>query len=771
MRRTRLLGAQAELFPDWRHHAFATNRTVPMLVADIDHRDHATIELVIRDLKDQALAHFPSGHMHANSAWTVIAAIAHNLGRWITQIGLPDRPVQTARARRRQLLQIPARLTRTSRQWTLRMPARWPWQHQFTTVLNRDPRAPRARLNTPRRSPPTPADPPPASTLTPARKSLPQRSQGNADTHPDTKTVPVTLNTPTITAITPNPPHPPNPSVDPGLVDQGRVVRPRRRSDPNCALADLDRRVLAVLCAHRVVRQDQLGRLFGEIPERTLRYRTRRLHELGLAGRSRPYRDRGSAPNHHWPTRRADALMHGGPLPRGGERHTPNPVFLGHAAALTELYVAFATLAQAAGLALREYRREGDAREPFKDSGQERALAPDALLVLGDEQGRELRAFVEIDLGTMSHGRLHFKAGLYATYAASDAWHGHHPFLPALLFLTTTPARAGSFLKALEHLLSYEPKRRFGSTSRRPFVAGAGALAFTPGRLLDEGCLADLDGHEGLRLIDVLNAARAPYDEQLAYRRERREAEEEKRRRLWEKPEAMREHLRRHENRLGDYGAALGPGGAQALALLLASDERPLPDERGLLRAIARDFGEALVEPTPRTIPSPGAEAKGQATLLIGSYRSIQERQLRALADQHGVGPHLRKAAAQLRSGLIEPRDLQALPREAEHNAAGREEQRKRRLAYLEWRKGAARQRARKAGLLGRPTHRAEDFYEPVNRRWLRVCRRCEEIVYPAVGASSGLQEEPACHYCHSTERVTAYRKDDRTDQEGEMYL
>jgi hypothetical protein len=137
VRRTRLVGAQAELFPDWRHHCFATNRTVPMLVADTDHRDHATIELVIRDLKDQALAHFPSGQFAANSAWTVIAALAHNLGRWTTQIGLPDRPVQTARSRRRHLLRIPARLTRTSRQWTLRMPARWPWQTDFTTVLDR----------------------------------------------------------------------------------------------------------------------------------------------------------------------------------------------------------------------------------------------------------------------------------------------------------------------------------------------------------------------------------------------------------------------------------------------------------------------------------------------------------------------------------------------------------------------------------------------------------------------------------------------------------
>jgi hypothetical protein len=136
VRRTRLVGAQAELFPDWRYHCFASNRTAPMLTLDIDHRDHATIELVIRDLKDQALRHFPSGRYNANSAWTVIAALAHNLGRWATQIGLPHQPVQTAQSRRRHLLRIPGRLTRTSRQWTLRMPARWPWQDQFTIVLD-----------------------------------------------------------------------------------------------------------------------------------------------------------------------------------------------------------------------------------------------------------------------------------------------------------------------------------------------------------------------------------------------------------------------------------------------------------------------------------------------------------------------------------------------------------------------------------------------------------------------------------------------------------
>jgi hypothetical protein len=77
--------------------------------------------------------------------------------------------------------------------------------------------------------------------------------------------------------------------------DRRRVVRPRR-FDPGCAaLADIDHRLLGVVCTHRVVRQDQIARLFPDVPERTLRYRTRRLHDLGLTGRNRPYWESGSA--------------------------------------------------------------------------------------------------------------------------------------------------------------------------------------------------------------------------------------------------------------------------------------------------------------------------------------------------------------------------------------------------------------------------------------------------------------------------------------------
>ena len=137
VRRTRLVSAQAELWPDWRYFAFLTNRTEPLEVVEAEHRQHAVVELTIRDLKDQALAHFPSGQFNANSAWTVIAAIAHNLTRWTSVIGLPGQTVRAARTLRRRLLSIPGRLTRTARTWTLHLPARWPWQQDFINALAR----------------------------------------------------------------------------------------------------------------------------------------------------------------------------------------------------------------------------------------------------------------------------------------------------------------------------------------------------------------------------------------------------------------------------------------------------------------------------------------------------------------------------------------------------------------------------------------------------------------------------------------------------------
>src|SRR5215208_5985714 len=92
VRRTRLVGAQAELFPNWRYHVLVTDRVGTAVWLDQDHRRHAVVELCIRDLKDGVgLRHHPSGRFAANAAWLVIATLAHNLLRWITQIGLGAR--------------------------------------------------------------------------------------------------------------------------------------------------------------------------------------------------------------------------------------------------------------------------------------------------------------------------------------------------------------------------------------------------------------------------------------------------------------------------------------------------------------------------------------------------------------------------------------------------------------------------------------------------------------------------------------------------------
>lgn len=137
VRRVRTLDRQGELLPSWELFPFATNRTEPLAVVEAEHRQHAVVELAIRDLKDQALAHFPSGKFTANAAWTVIAALAHNLLRWTSVLGLPGQTIRAARTLRRRLLALPGRLTRTARRWTLHLPAGWPWQHAFIEALTR----------------------------------------------------------------------------------------------------------------------------------------------------------------------------------------------------------------------------------------------------------------------------------------------------------------------------------------------------------------------------------------------------------------------------------------------------------------------------------------------------------------------------------------------------------------------------------------------------------------------------------------------------------
>jgi hypothetical protein len=134
VRRTRLLGAQAELFPDWRHFAF-TNRTDEIAIVEAEHRDHrrrtghrrpqrpGAGALPLRPLPRQRRldrARRPSPQHAA-----------------LDPAARPTRADRPRRADlRRRLLQVPGRLTSHARVWTLHLPARWPWDGDYISALN-----------------------------------------------------------------------------------------------------------------------------------------------------------------------------------------------------------------------------------------------------------------------------------------------------------------------------------------------------------------------------------------------------------------------------------------------------------------------------------------------------------------------------------------------------------------------------------------------------------------------------------------------------------
>jgi Replication-relaxation len=555
--------------------------------------------------------------------------------------------------------------------------------------------------------------------------------------------------------------------VQKGARARRRSGRPSR-SDALATVTELDRQLLIAVSSQRVLTQTQLEGLFTSTPGRTLRYRTERLTRLGLLGRSRPYRDKGSAPFHYWPTRVADAFARGEPLPRGGERPEPNPQFLAHAAGLSELYVLLAEEPPSLDVHLHDFQREGEAREPFYAGDRGRALSPDVLLDLDDEHGRRLLAFVELDLGTMSHARLKTKAASYAAYAAEAAWAQRHPFCPCLLFLTTTEARALSFLKALQALL--EKAARGGYDERRSniawFAGAACAHAREPERALAEACWDDLAlGGGGLTLLDCLNAARAPYDAARAKQEAEQEALEHERARLRADPDARRTYLQ--EKRIyarDDHLDQFGSAGETALRLLLHFGEPMNNVERDAFAALARQLAHdplnAYFAPAPVL---PTASDKEAVARLVASYRAREQARVADLARRYGEGPRLRRRRSQLAAGqLIDKYGWDALEREAKRDQQTRSEQERLRTSYLERREREARRRKHEASLAARLARGRAAAYAVVDRDLLNICPRCDEIVYPpdpnqtshSLIVYSAYREPARCHFCGTSELV-----------------
>ena len=543
---------------------------------------------------------------------------------------------------------------------------------------------------------------------------------------------------------------------------RGHAGRLSRR-DALATVTETDRRLLTLLSEQRVLTQTQLERLLADTPARTLRYRTERLTKLGLVGRSRPYRDKGSAPFHYWPTRASDAFVRGEPIPRGGERAEPNPQFLHHAERLSELYVLLQVQAPTVGLHLHEFKREGEARELFRADGRERALAPDALIHLHDDNGRGLLAFVELDMGTMSHARLKTKATGYAAYAAQAAWTESHPYCPCLLFLTTTETRAIAFLKILSGQLDRHGRGNY--YSRRYyfewFAAAACAHAREPERTLAEGCWDDLAlAGGGLTLSDCLNKARVAYDARRAKEEAEERVRQAKRERLRKRPEALRVHLEEERVRFHGHLDQFGDPGAAALQLLLAARDDMNEVERDAFAVIVRQLGDDPLDarPTAEPVP-PTVRDLDTVELLVESYQRRQRAQLDDLSRHYGIGPHLRRLRRELDDGqLLSASTVEGLESSARRDQETCLEQERSRLRYLDRRDREARDRKHQLGLATRIAHGPTALYPIIDRERLRICRRCDEIAYPDHEPTRDQYWSPVhrpasrCHFCGASD-------------------
>ena len=117
---------------------FVTDVELGTVEVDQFHRDHATVELDIRDLKEGAgMEHCPSGRFFANAAWLGCALLAHNLIRWTVQLGgvHPEGQLTVARTVRALLLGVPGRLVNRAGRLLLRLPERWPWASTFLRAM------------------------------------------------------------------------------------------------------------------------------------------------------------------------------------------------------------------------------------------------------------------------------------------------------------------------------------------------------------------------------------------------------------------------------------------------------------------------------------------------------------------------------------------------------------------------------------------------------------------------------------------------------------
>jgi hypothetical protein len=133
-------GAQLTLFDTiegFRHTAFITNQTSHDVAAlELQQRQRARAENVIRDAKACGLANLPFDDVVNNEVWMTLCFAAHDLLAWAQRIGCVGQLQRaTPKTIRHRLLHIAARTTPNSRR--LHLDQAWPWTHTLIDAIHR----------------------------------------------------------------------------------------------------------------------------------------------------------------------------------------------------------------------------------------------------------------------------------------------------------------------------------------------------------------------------------------------------------------------------------------------------------------------------------------------------------------------------------------------------------------------------------------------------------------------------------------------------------
>ena len=434
-------------------------------------------------------------------------------------------------------------------------------------------------------------------------------------------------------------------------------------------------------------------------------------------------------------------------------------MFVAHAATIAEAWLAVRERGPAVGVELTGWasdRAGWQEWEPpaglYGDAGRSKRLTPDAVLharvahagVAGDAV-----AFLEIDLATMTQTQLREKLSRYQGYAAAGAWRGTFPHCPPMLLLTTTPARATTYIRGARRTLTGgrgPAGYRGADPDADRLVVAACGLVRDPGRAVTEAVwLLDDEATAEVSLAELL-AGRV-----TAQRHAAAAAAAAKRRQVVLERQGALDEIGRRQ--VWDLARLLDdPEAAEALGLLVDDPDRFLTDEEQLALAVIAWWGPRRARrptgPAPRVLVDELRDrytrlwaADARAVLGARAHIDAGDPQLAAIAASLGAGRLLHHREREHLAGTPADRGRLVAGELAGH-IARRDADVARHHAALGWR---ARRRTTPAELA--------DAYDA---RHLLVCTMC---AMPAVRADHaqrihGAKEGRRCQHCAAGELV-----------------